>query len=72
MTKRLQMVFGTAGGRRVTLSLLDPLETLDAATVQTAMNTIVSKNIFNTSSGELTTVLGASITSTETTELFEA
>ena len=47
------MVFRTSGGRRATISVLDPLDTLDAETVETAMNTIISKNIFDSNSGEL-------------------
>lgn len=72
MTQQLQMVFRTAGGRRATLSLDDPLETLDATTVQNAMDTIVSKNIFTSSSGDLVEVIEARITSRETVQLFES
>jgi len=72
MTQQLQMVFRTAGGRRVTLSLDDPLATLDATTVQNAMDTIVSKNIFTSSSGDLVEVIEARITSRETVQLFES
>ncbi|MGI6649755.1 MAG: DUF2922 domain-containing protein [Syntrophomonadaceae bacterium] len=72
MNQQLQMVFRTAGGRRVTLSLDDPLETLDATTVQNAMNTIVAKNIFTSSTGDLVGVIEARIVSRETVQLFEA
>ena len=72
MNQQLQMVFRTAGGRRVTLSLDDPMETLDATTVQNAMNTIVAKNIFTSSTGDLVGVIEARIVSRETVQLFEA
>jgi len=72
MNQQLQMVFRTAGGRRVTLSLDDPLETLDATTVQNAMETIVAKNIFTSSTGDLVGVIEARIVSRETVQLFEA
>ena len=71
MNQQLQMVFRTAGGRRVTLSLDDPLETLDATTVQNAMNTIVAKNIFTSSTGDLVGVIEARIVSRETVQLFK-
>jgi hypothetical protein len=72
MNHKLQMVFRTAGGRRATLSLDDPLETLDATTVQNAMDTIVSKNILTSSTGDLVGVIEARIVSRETVQLFEA
>ena len=71
MNQQLQMVFRTAGGRRVTLSLDDPLETLDATTVQNAMETIVAKNIFTSSTGDLVGVIEARIVSRETVQLFK-
>jgi hypothetical protein len=72
MNQQLQMVFRTAGGRRATLSLDDPLETLDATTVQNAMETIVAKNIFTSSTGDLVGVIEARIVSRETVQLFKA
>ena len=72
MTQRLEMIFRTAGGRRATLSLPDPLETLDAPTVQNVMDTIVAKNIFTSNSGDLVEAIEARITSRETVQLFEA
>ncbi|MGI6649738.1 MAG: DUF2922 domain-containing protein [Bacillota bacterium] len=71
MNQQLQMVFRTAGGRRATLSLDDPLETLDATTVQNAMETIVAKNIFTSSTGDLVGVIEARIVSRETVQLFK-
>jgi hypothetical protein len=70
-TTRLEMVFRTSGGRRATISVLDPLDTLDAETVETAMNTIISKNIFDSNSGELVAAAQARITTRETVSLFE-
>ncbi len=70
-TTRLEMVFRTAGGRRATLSVLDPLATVDAETVETAMDTIISKNIFNSNSGDLVTAIEAQITTREVVSLFE-
>ncbi|NLK51850.1 MAG: DUF2922 domain-containing protein [Syntrophomonadaceae bacterium] len=72
MTQCLEMVFRSAGKRRVTLSLPDPLETLDAPIVQKVMDTIVTKNIFFSNTGDLVEVIEARITSRETVQLFEA
>lgn len=68
---RLEMIFRTSGGRRATISILDPLDTLEAANVEAAMDTIVSKNIFSSNSGELVAAVEARITTRETVSLFE-
>ena len=70
-TTRLEMVFRTSGGRRATISVLNPLANLNAATVEAAMATIVSKNIFNSNSGDLVSAAGAQITTRDTVSLFE-
>jgi len=72
MTKRLQLLFRTANSRTVTLSLADPKDDLTAAQAQAAMNTLISKNIFTTTSGDLVAAAGVRVVSTETVTLFEA
>lgn len=72
MTKRLQLLFRTANSRTVTLSLADPKDDLTAAQAQAAMNTLISKNIFTTTSGDLVAAAGARVVSTDTVTLFEA
>ncbi len=67
--KRLEMIFATAGGSRSTISLDEPLDDLDQATVQAAMQTIIDKNIFATKTGALTGINAARIVTREVTEL---
>jgi len=70
MEKTLQMVFSTAGGGKVTLSLDAPQEDLTAGDVQAAMQVIVDKNIFSSTGGDLTGVVGAQIITREIVPLF--
>lgn len=69
MTQRLEMIFRTAGGRRATIAVIDPQDNLDAATVQNAMNAIITKNIFAATTGDLVGIIGARIVSRDTVEL---
>lgn len=71
MEKTLQMVFITAAGAKVTLTLDAPKEGLTAAEVQTAMQTIVAKNIFTSNSGDLTGAVEARIVTRDTASLFK-
>lgn len=68
-TKTLGLSFQTAGGRNLQISVPDPKDDLTAAEVQAAMNTIVQKNIFATSTGDVTAALGARITTRDITNL---
>lgn len=61
MTKTLEMTFVNQGSNEVTLSLRDPKDGLTLAEVTTAANTIVTKNLFNTSGGDLGSFKEASI-----------
>jgi hypothetical protein len=65
------MIFQTAGGRRATLSVLDPRTDLEAGEVEDAMDSIVTKNIFSSSSGDLAAAIEARITTRDTVTLFE-
>lgn len=69
MTRRLEMRFLNAAGRRVTISVENAREDITEAEVQAAMNTIISKNIFTTSGGDITAIDSARIVSTEITEI---
>lgn len=63
------MRFLNAAGRRVTISVENAREDITEAEVQAAMNTIISKNIFTTSGGDITAIDSARIVSTEITEI---
>lgn len=69
ITRRLEMQFTNAAGRRVTLAVVEPRENLTAAEVQGAMQTILARNVFTTSGGDLTGIAGARIVAREVTEL---
>lgn len=51
--KTLELAFLTAENKTVRLALANPLEPVDPAKVQAAMDLIIQKNIFATPSGDL-------------------
>ena len=65
MVKTLDMVFRSESGKTVTLSLLEPKDTLTLTEVNTVMQDIISKNIFSTTSGDLVQVVEARIRSND-------
>ncbi|HPZ43573.1 MAG TPA: DUF2922 domain-containing protein [Bacillota bacterium] len=70
VTQTLRMTFLNQANRNVTLSLDNPRDNLTAAEVQGVMDTIIAKNIFTSSGGDLVSKVSASIIDTTTTELF--
>lgn len=69
MTKTLQMVFQNQAGSNVTISLPDVREDLTAENIRNVMDLIISKNIFDSTGGDLVAVMSASIISREVTEI---
>jgi hypothetical protein len=65
MVQVLQMTFRTGTGREFRISLDNPKADLTPAQIQAAMNTIVSKNVFNVDGG-LIEALSANVVSTQT------
>ena len=66
---KLLMTFSTTAGRKVSLFITDPREDINETERKSAMELIVSKNIFAPMHGEeLLSPLGAKIVQTETTE----
>lgn len=61
MKKVLEMVFRTVGGKEVVLSVPNPKDDLTTQQVVGAMETILSKNIFSTSSGDLRDLVEARV-----------
>ena len=53
-TKTLQMTFANAANGRVTISIQDPREDLDALDVETAMDEILAANIITSNGGDFT------------------
>jgi hypothetical protein len=68
-TKSLEMVFKSEGGKSVTVAVKDPRDGLTLAEVQAVMNTIIAKNIFTSSSGNLVSIVEAQIRQLAITEL---
>ncbi|MDI3480939.1 MAG: hypothetical protein PWQ97_594 [Tepidanaerobacteraceae bacterium] len=69
MAKSLEMVFQNAAGKNARISVADPKDGLTADEVQAAMDTILAKNIFNTTGGDIVKAVSASIVSREVTEI---
>jgi len=65
------MVFKNAGGSNVTFSLRNPKDDITASEVQGVMDTIIAKNIFSTTGGDLTSKVRAELIDTTETTLFE-
>ncbi len=68
-TKTLEMVFTTTGGKEVTVAVKDPKDGLTLAAVQSVMATIIAKNIFSSTSGDLATAKEAQVRVLAITEL---
>lgn len=68
-TKTLEMIFATEGGKEVTVAVKDPKDGLALAEVQTVMATIIAKNVFTSTSGDLVTAKEAQIRQLAITEL---
>lgn len=72
MAKRLVMTFRNAAGKTITLSLADPRDDITAVDVTTAMDTVIARNIFTSSGGDLVTKERAAIIDTTENELYAA
>lgn len=70
-SKTLQMTFTNSLGKKMTLSINDPKEDLQKSEVESAMNEIIGKNIFNSNGADLVAISGARIVDREVTELIE-
>ena len=67
--KQLELVFQNSAGKDVILSVLSPKNDLTKAQAEALANTIIHKNIFTTTGGELTTYTGARIRVLDVTTL---
>lgn len=61
----LQMIFKTGSGKSFRLTLDDPKEGVSPLEIQTAMNLVISKGIFDVEGG-VTEISGANIVTTDT------
>lgn len=69
MATRLRMSFLNALNNTTSMSLDDPKADLTPAEVQTVMDDIILKNIFNSSGGDLVAVKSAEVVTTTVNEL---
>lgn len=69
MKKTLEMVFRDSFGKEHVLTLADPKAGLTQPEVQAAMDTIISKNIFSTKTGDMIQAAEARIRVVDVTEL---
>ncbi|MFD1673636.1 DUF2922 domain-containing protein [Alicyclobacillus fodiniaquatilis] len=63
----LHLTFATDQNKNVRLSISNPKEPVDATAVNNALQTIVSKNVFNFPQGRIVSALPAEQVETETT-----
>lgn len=67
--KTLELIFRTAAGRTVRISLRDPKEPVDPAAVNNVMDTILAKNLFQTNGAGWVEKVGARLQDRTVTEL---
>ncbi len=65
------MIFKNEEGKGTKLSIEDCRDDLKASEVQATMQTIIDKNIFATSNGDLKEILYANIVTTDTEAIIE-
>ena len=66
-TKRLLMTFKTSDDKKVSLSIDDPREDITEGEIKSAMDLIVSKNIFAPNGGDIVQAVEAKVVITDTT-----
>jgi len=69
--KVVRLTFTTAGGKTFSITIPDPREDLDKAEAEAVMDTIIQKNIFLTSSGELIGKRDIKVVGTTTNDLYD-
>ena len=70
-SQTLRMVFRSQGGNSMTISLDNPRSDVTAAEIEAAMDTIISKNIFNTTGGDLASKYDIKIVDKTTNDLYD-
>ncbi len=67
--QELKMVFETEGGKKHTISLNNPKDTLTRVQVEEAMSTVIEKDVIMTNSGGLIDIVEAYILDKEKTPI---
>ena len=66
-TKKLLMTFKTTDDKKISLSIDDPREVLLESEIKSAMNLVVSKNIFAPGGSDIAEAISAKVVVTDTT-----
>ncbi len=69
MVKTLQMVFQNQTGKNVSISIGDVKDSITSEEIKTLMQLIISKNIFESTGGDLTTIMSADIVTKDVQEM---
>lgn len=67
----LRLTFTTAGGKTFALTIPNPKADLQQAAVMAAMNSIITSDLYLTSSGALTGIRDIKVIDTTTNDLFD-
>ena len=65
--KVLQLIFKNSAGKKITMSIEDPIDALTEAEIKAAMDVIIQKNIFKKNNYDLIEAVEAKIVTTGTT-----
>ncbi len=63
MSATLQMIFRNAANSNSTISVADPDPVITAMEVEAVMDSIISRNVFNTAGGDITSKVKAQVVS---------
>ncbi|MDD4569473.1 MAG: DUF2922 domain-containing protein [Tepidanaerobacteraceae bacterium] len=69
MDKNLELIFKNVAGRNARISMKDPKDDLTTEEVQTLMDNIVAKDVFDSTGGALVEVVGARLIQKEIIQL---
>lgn len=69
MDKSLELIFKNKAGKNARMSMQDPKDDLTADQVQSLMDSILEKNIFETTGGDLVEAVGARLIQKEVIDL---
>lgn len=69
MVKTLQMVFQNQIGKNVSISIGDIKDSITSEEIKNLMQLIIAKNIFESTGGDLTTIMSADIVTRDVQEM---
>lgn len=70
MEKRLELLFQNSSGRQVIIPVIEPKLDLTNQEIETVMQSILNKNLFNSTGGDLNKILGARVITKDEEVLF--